>query len=144
MFGIGWTEFIVIAFVLLIFVGPRHLPGVLRKVGLVISELKNASRELRTQVTEEVRDLERAVGSVKSPQAFMEDLGKELTEEVGSPYDEIYKAEAAVKEEVSSIKASIEETSSPKSRDASPDAVDPASPSSSTPSPTSPDKEAAS
>ncbi len=97
MFGIGWTEFIVIALVLLIFVGPQHLPGVLRKMGLIINELKNASRELRNQINEEVRDLEQSVGPIKTPKDFMRGLEQEVTDDIGSPYDEIYKAESAVK-----------------------------------------------
>ncbi len=36
MFGIGWSEFVLIALVLLIFVGPKHLPSVLKKAGMVI------------------------------------------------------------------------------------------------------------
>jgi sec-independent protein translocase protein TatB len=108
LFGIGWTEFIVIALVLLIFVGPHHLPGVLRKMGLIINELKNASRELRNQINEEVKDLEQSVGPIKTPKDFMRDLEQEVTDDIGSPYDEIYKAESAVKKEISSIKADIE------------------------------------
>jgi Sec-independent protein translocase protein TatA len=91
----------------------------LRKAGLIVNELKTASRELRNQVTEEVRDLERTVGSVKTPQVFMKDLGRDLTEEIGSPYDEIYKTEVEAKAEISSIKNSLEEeSSSPKTSEA--------------------------
>lgn len=107
MFGIGWTEFVVIAFVLLIVVGPKHLPGVLKKTGMIINELKNASRELREQVSEEVRDLEKAVGPVPSPKSYIEDLGKEFTEAVDSPYAELLDTESSVKEEISSIKDNL-------------------------------------
>ncbi len=108
MFGIGWTEFVVIAFVLLIFVGPKHLPDVLRKAGMIINELKNASRELRHQVTEEVRDLERTVGSVPSPKSYIEELGREFTDTADSPYAELREAEASVKDAVLDAKDNFE------------------------------------
>ena len=54
MFGIGWTEFIVVALVLLIFVGPKHLPGMLKKFVEIVGELKSASREFRSQIEEEM------------------------------------------------------------------------------------------
>ena len=107
MFGIGWTEFVVIAFVLLIVVGPKHLPGVLKKTGMIINELKNASRELREQVSEEVRDLEKSVGPIPSPKSYMADLGRELADAVESPYADILETESSVKSEISSIKENL-------------------------------------
>jgi sec-independent protein translocase protein TatB len=108
VFGIGWTEFVVIAFVLLVFVGPKHLPGMLRKAGMVISELKNASQELRQQVSDEVRDLEKAVGGpIRSPRSYVEDLGRDFHDAVDSPYAELRDAEASVKEEISTIKDNL-------------------------------------
>ena len=56
MFGIGWTEAIFIVLILLVFVGPKHLPGMMRKLGRIVSELQSASRELRTQIDLETRD----------------------------------------------------------------------------------------
>jgi len=121
VFGIGWTEFIVISLVLLIFVGPRHLPAVFRKTGMIINELKNASRELRNQVSQEVRELEDVIGDVKSPQALIRDLELDITDE-GSPYAEVRRAEAEIKEEIVSIKESIENKgSSPASENRAPD-----------------------
>lgn len=116
MFGIGWTELVVIAFVLLIFVGPRQLPGMFRKAGQLIGELKAASRELRNQVTTEVRDLEDGFRDSVSPRDIVSDLKSDLEFEVGSPYAAIHRSEAALKkgkerlkEEIQSIKQSIEE-----------------------------------
>jgi sec-independent protein translocase protein TatB len=91
VFGIGWSEFVVIALVTLIFVGPKHLPVVLRKVGAVIGELKRASIELQSRVSEEVRDIERSMGDVKSPKAILKDLEQDIRENLKDPYDEIGK-----------------------------------------------------
>jgi sec-independent protein translocase protein TatB len=108
VFGIGWTEFVVIAIVLLIFVGPRHLPGMFRKVGQIIGELKNASRELRNQVSTEVREIENDLKEAVSPRDLVDEVKGKLDFEVGSPYAAIHRSEKALKKEIDSIKKDIE------------------------------------
>jgi sec-independent protein translocase protein TatB len=108
VFGIGWTEFVVIAIVLLIFVGPRHLPGMFRKVGQIIGELKNASRELRNQVSTEVREIENDLKEAVSPRDLVDEVKGKLDFEVGSPYAAIHRGEKALKKEIDSIKKDIE------------------------------------
>ena len=92
MFGIGWTEFIVIALVLMIFVGPKNLPPLLRKVGGIMAEFKSASRELRNQLDVEVKalDLDQAKAAIK-------DFGKDALEEANRPYEELKKADREIK-----------------------------------------------
>ncbi len=105
MFGIGWTEFILVALVLLIFVGPKHLPGMLRKFGQVVGELRSASRELRNQIDQEVRD-------IGSPSQIARDVGRDLIDDLPSPYAEARRAEEAVKREVDDVAKAVQETSS--------------------------------
>ena len=50
MFGIGFGEMLVIAVILLIAVGPRQLPSLLKTVGKGIREVRKASGELRRTV----------------------------------------------------------------------------------------------
>ena len=69
MLGIGWTEFILIAVVLLIIVGPKHLPAMFRKLGKITAEFRAASRELRNQIALEDEELE-------SPREIMRALGE--------------------------------------------------------------------
>ena len=104
MFGIGWTEFVVIALVLLIFVGPKQLPGMLKKVGQVIGELKYASRELRQQVTEEVREIQRDVGDIASPKKIIRNAVDDLVYDMKSPYEEAQQAKDEMKKEITNIK----------------------------------------
>ena len=91
MFGIGWTEFVIIALVLLVFVGPRNLPPLLRKLGTVMSEFKSASRELRNQIDLESEGLE-------SPRTVIRDFGRELLRDVPDPYEEVRAAEESWRE----------------------------------------------
>lgn len=93
MFGIGWTEAIFIAIIVLLFVGPRHLPGLLRKMGRVVGELKNASRELRNQLDLETADLE-------SPGRIARDLKREALDLVQSPYEEARRMDEQLRREL--------------------------------------------
>ncbi len=92
MFGIGWTEFIVVALVLMIFVGPKNLPPLLRKVGGIMAEFKSASRELRNQLDVEVKALE-----LDQAKSAIKDFGKDALEEVTRPYEELKKADHEIK-----------------------------------------------
>ncbi len=50
MFNIGFGEFLVIAIVLIIVVGPDRLPALMRTVGKTIRGVRQASHDLRTSV----------------------------------------------------------------------------------------------
>ncbi len=99
MFGIGWSEFILIALVLLVFVGPKHLPSVLKKFGLVVGEIKRAGRELQTQVTEEIRDIEQNVGDIRSSETMFKNIIDEISDDIKDPYSEAYHSKKEDKED---------------------------------------------
>jgi sec-independent protein translocase protein TatB len=101
VFGIGWTEFVLVALVLLVFVGPRHLPGMLKKFVEIIGELKSASREFRTQIEEEIGDIE-------SPAKMVRNVGRDLIKDMPSPYEEMQKAEEVAQKEVQKELGEIE------------------------------------
>jgi TatA/E family protein of Tat protein translocase len=56
MFGLSFTEIMIIAAVALIAVGPKKLPGVARAVGRGFTEFKGALDEMRTTVYKEVQE----------------------------------------------------------------------------------------
>jgi sec-independent protein translocase protein TatB len=60
MFGIGFGEMLIIAVVLLIAVGPKQLPMLMKTVGKGMREVRRASNELRksTGIDELLRDEE--------------------------------------------------------------------------------------
>lgn len=101
MFGIGWQEFILVALVLLIFVGPKQLPGMLKKFSEIVNELRSASRELRTQIEEEVE-------GIKSPSKIMRDMGRDLMKDMPSPYEEAKKAEKKAEKKIEKELTEIE------------------------------------
>ena len=58
MFDIGWPELFIIAVVVLLIVGPKDLPKVLRTVGHFTGKAKAITRELRAHVDDMIRDSE--------------------------------------------------------------------------------------
>jgi sec-independent protein translocase protein TatB len=60
MFDIGWSEFLVIAIVALIAIGPKELPGVLRMVGQWMGKARRMAAEFQGQFQEAMREAEMA------------------------------------------------------------------------------------
>jgi sec-independent protein translocase protein TatB len=60
MFDIGWSEFVVIAIVALIAIGPKELPGVLRMVGQWMGKARRMASEFQGQFQEAMREAEMA------------------------------------------------------------------------------------
>ena len=62
MFGIGFPELLVIAFVALLVLGPDRLPGIAKQAGQMVRQLRkfadNARDELRSELGPEFADLE--------------------------------------------------------------------------------------
>ena len=54
--GIGGVEYLVIAALIIIFVGPKELPTVLRTFGRWWTKIKNFSREFRSSINEIAAD----------------------------------------------------------------------------------------
>ena len=60
MFGISWNEYIVIAIVALIVIGPKELPRVLRAVGQWTAKIRRMAAEFQGQFQEALREAEMA------------------------------------------------------------------------------------
>ena len=58
MFDFGYSEFFLIAAVILIFIGPKELPLMLRSIFDFISKIKVYSSELRTGIQSIANDIE--------------------------------------------------------------------------------------
>ena len=50
MFDIGWSEFVLIAVVALIAIGPKELPGVLRTVGQGMGKARRMAADFHTKM----------------------------------------------------------------------------------------------
>lgn len=58
MFDIGWTELLVIAVVLIVVVGPKDLPPMLRAFGKMTQRARKVAGEFRSQFDEALREAE--------------------------------------------------------------------------------------
>jgi len=58
MFDIGWTEMAVIGAILLIVVGPKDLPKVLRTVGYWMGKARSMAREFQRSLDQYVKEAE--------------------------------------------------------------------------------------
>ncbi len=80
--GIGGAEYIVIAIVALLVVGPERLPAMLRKLGQWVARARNMANEFRHSFDEmarqsELDDLRKEVEALRNGQNNMMPLGKE-------------------------------------------------------------------
>ncbi len=54
--NIGWTEFIVILAIALIFFGPRRLPGIAQALGKSLREFQKALNEVKSEIAQAGRE----------------------------------------------------------------------------------------
>jgi len=58
MFDLGWSEILVIAIVMIVVVGPKDLPRVLRSFGRTTSKLRAMAGDFRRQFDEALKEAE--------------------------------------------------------------------------------------
>lgn len=58
MFEVGWTEMLVIAVVMIVVVGPKDLPRMLRTIGKTTSKLRSMAGDFRKQFDEALKEAE--------------------------------------------------------------------------------------
>lgn len=58
MFDIGWTELLVIAIVLVVVVGPKDLPRMLRTFGRTTKQVRSMASDFRRQFDDALREAE--------------------------------------------------------------------------------------
>ena len=56
MFDLGWTEFIVVAVVAILVVGPKELPGMLRTIGKTIGSARRMAGDFQRQFNDALRE----------------------------------------------------------------------------------------
>ena len=89
--GIGSSEIFVIALVALIVVGPKDLPGMLRKLGQFVSKMRSMANEFRASFDEmarqsELDDLRKEVEALRSG-SYMNPLRDPASEQVFADID---------------------------------------------------------
>jgi sec-independent protein translocase protein TatB len=83
MFDIAWGEFVVIAVVALIVIGPKELPGVLRAIGQWTTKIRRMAAEFQGQFQEALREAEMA--DLKKEVDTLSDTAKGFTSQFEDP-----------------------------------------------------------
>lgn len=84
------TEILTIAVLALIVIGPRQLPGIARRIGRYLGEIKRVAAGFR-------EDLEREVGPIKEPLQDLKDTGREVSRPLGDVRKSLDDAAVAAK-----------------------------------------------
>lgn len=121
MFDLGWQEFLIIAFVLVIVVGPKDLPKVLKTFTNFLRQVRQMASEFHRSIENmadesELKDVKKSLNQIKN--SNFDSLAKEHldpTGSVGSALNEAKKS-ADLANNINSIKETLK-TSSEKTID---------------------------
>jgi sec-independent protein translocase protein TatB len=115
MFEVGWTEMLVIAIVMIVVVGPKDLPNMLRTFGRTTAKLRAMAADFQKQFNEALKEAE------------LDDVKKSVDELRGlSPVAEIKKQLDPFQQAAADVRAGVDAAMKPKP------AADPATPAAST------------
>ncbi|MER9581491.1 Sec-independent protein translocase protein TatB [Mesorhizobium sp. M0276] len=116
MFEVGWTEMLVIAIVMIVVVGPKDLPNMLRTFGRTTAKLRAMASDFQKQFNEALKEAE------------LDDVKKSVDELRGlSPMAEIKKQLNPFEQAAADVRSGVDAAMKPKP------AADPAMPAASTP-----------
>ena len=86
MFEIGWTEMLVIAIVMIVVVGPKDLPKMLRTFGKTVAKLRGMAGDFQKQFNEALKEAE------------LDDVKKSIDDIRGlNPMNDIKKSDQSVR-----------------------------------------------
>lgn len=115
--NIGWTEFVVILAIALIFFGPRRLPGIAQTLGKSLREFQKALNEVKSEIARAGREADAREAITRIPPRPAETASQRPSDVEGSPYASEPTREAEVvveEEEAEESETDAEVTISPK------------------------------
>lgn len=108
MLDVGWTELVVIAIVLIIVVGPKDLPPMLRTFGKMMSKMRGMAADFRHQFDEALRE------------ADLDDVRKTLSDaQKLNPANSLREAMNPLRQMGNDIKADLQKATRPDEKPAS-------------------------
>ena len=88
MLSFGWTEILLVFIVVIIFVGPKELPNLIKQLSTFTKSIKKLSREFRSSLNEiaDQEDFKEINKSIKEVKDLKEDfdIKKNLENEINS------------------------------------------------------------
>ena len=126
MFDFGWQEFMMIAFVLVMVVGPKDLPKVLRGFSKVTGQARQMAREFTRSLEDVASD-----GDMKDVKSMVADLKSGNLEDMARIVDDTVKPEldaaskdgslSGLREDIEAVKSAGREASDAEANKASQD-----------------------
>lgn len=94
MFGIGFTELIIILIVALLVVGPERLPEMARQLGTIVRDLRRMYNNLRSDLGPEFDEIEQGIRDLRSlnPREQVRSYGRSLLDDLSKDAPEINEA----------------------------------------------------
>ncbi|BCM20104.1 Sec-independent protein translocase protein TatB [Mesorhizobium sp. J8] len=126
MFEVGWSELLVIAVVMIVVVGPKDLPNMLRTFGRTAAKLRAMAGDFQKQFNEALKEAE--LDDVKSSIDSLRSL---------NPMNEVRKQLNPFEQAAADVRAGVDTMMKPKP------AADPTAPAAATPQPAEPLKNGA-
>jgi sec-independent protein translocase protein TatB len=103
MFEVGWTEMLVIAIVMIVIVGPKDLPNMLRTFGRMTTKLRGMANDFRKQFDEALKEAE------------LDDVKKSVDSLRGlNPMTEVRKQLNPFEKAAADLRSGVEQTMKPK------------------------------
>jgi sec-independent protein translocase protein TatB len=106
MFGLGWSELLVVGIVALIVIGPKDLPGLFRTMGQFTGKARMMAREFSRAMEQAaddagVKDISKTLNAAANPKKFGVDKLKEATGTTKAPETTLSPERQAAKEKMS-------------------------------------------
>ena len=91
MFSFGWSEIALTAIIIIIVVGPKEIPNLLKQVGSFSKSIKKISREFKKSLNDiaeesDIKDIKNSISEIKNVKKDL-DPTKEINMELNSIKD---------------------------------------------------------
>ena len=103
MLSFGWSEIALTIVIIVIFVGPKEIPNLLRQIGLFSRSIKKITREFKSSLNEiaEEENLKSVKESIKDIQNIKKDL--DPTKEIKTEIDSVKETVSVFENEIKDI-----------------------------------------
>tara|TARA_B100001996_G_C18545809_1_gene548830 strand:+ start:281 stop:625 length:345 start_codon:yes stop_codon:yes gene_type:complete len=111
MLSFGWSEIALVAVIIVIVVGPKEIPNLLKQLGSLSKSLRKISRQFKSSLNElaeegDLKDVKKSLSDIKDIKNDLDPtkaINKELKEEI----ETIKKATTFTDKEISEINSKI-------------------------------------
>ena len=111
MLSFGWSEIALVAVIIVIVVGPKEIPNLLKQLGSFSKSLRKVSRQFKSSLNElaeegDLKDVKKSLSDIKNIKNDLDPtkaINKELKEEI----ETIKKATTFTDKEISEINSKI-------------------------------------